>query len=632
MIENDLGLKRDDLFESRMGVKVLPAPPDTIPDTANGSAPSAAKTATATGKAPAPPPLRFLALENPSTVQSVWNNLHSGVLSWPDLFLVAFSILDLVSQPSIWDNVLQRLTVDGFLYSQRYATDNCADLHDMILMEIWSIHSNQTSASAYKTFFQHAFGLPYGRPFAWLLNGNLQDKLIAPLEQKLRSLGCDIQTSTRVVSIKIVNGVPQLRLQQKQSKAAKVAPATRHVVLAVPPAALYELVKTGSDGVRVVDYVPCLSELRRLRAEQIPVINLYFKRQLVGIPKEHVGLARTDFYLTFLDISQLWTSLSQTEPKRTVLVLAASDAFALPPAGLEEQGFLMIQKLYEYLPVFNPGSRWGDANSDIDWDETWVAQNDSNKLFINEVGSSEWQPQASYSTLPSVSFAGDFCLNDVGMATVEAAVLSGIQAAQAVQKRFPRGHAIVCAPRKAPSLAGLLALKLALLPAAYAAKGWSAIDDAIPYLAKGNISQGVILPGEIVMTIPFNLAVDWCATAYGFWLHLLKEDVPVPASSPAPRAAVRADATQRTQVSEQEKAAPESLSTLAAKLASGFNHLMENLAEQQAQVVGGPPSVNPPIGPSAAAVRLWRAARLVHAAAQAPEPARPYRRRWRAKA
>ncbi len=43
--------------------------------------------------------------------------------------------------------------------------------------------------------------------------------------------------------------------------------------------------------------------------------------------------------------------------------------------------------------------------------------------------------EPSYSELPSVFFAGDFCRNEVKMATVEAAVLSGLHSARAVQMR-----------------------------------------------------------------------------------------------------------------------------------------------------------------------------------------------------
>ena len=66
-------------------------------------------------------------------------------------------------------------------------------------------------------------------------------------------------------------------------------------------------------GTRIVDRLPELSELRRLRTARMLVVNLYFKEKLPDIPPEHVGLARSRGYLTFIDISQLWTSLQNNE-------------------------------------------------------------------------------------------------------------------------------------------------------------------------------------------------------------------------------------------------------------------------------------------------------------------------------
>ena len=70
-------------------------------------------------------------------------------------------------------------------------------------------------------------------------------------------------------------------------------------------------------------------------------------------------------------------------------------------------------------------------------------------------------------------FAGDFCVTGIDMATVEAAVTSGVQAARAIVSRRGIGPPVdVLTP---PTYAEwrFLALRYWLAPAALAAKAWS---------------------------------------------------------------------------------------------------------------------------------------------------------------
>src|SRR5208282_4183583 len=350
---------------------------------------------------------------------------------WAEICLLRTSMASITT----FIHVLSRLSVNGFLHSRPYATERCAELHDFMLMVIWSIHGNLTSAASYKDFVKHTFGFPRATPFAWMLKGRLQEKIIGPLQQKLEALGCTIRTGTKVKAVQVKDGKPEIDVEGEER------PQVDYVVLAVPAHALANLIEHGEKGTRIIDRLPQLSELRRLRGERIAVVDLYFKRKLPGIPKEHVGLAWSDSDLTFLDISQLWTGDSNMRD-RTALVLAASDLFALPSEEPLEDGYMMIQKLHDYLPVFEPGDHWGDPDSDICWKKTRFLPNNMNKLFINEVGSWGWRPEASYEALPNVFFAGDFCRTDVDMATVEAAVQSGLQAAQALWNREPLGKPV----------------------------------------------------------------------------------------------------------------------------------------------------------------------------------------------
>ncbi len=494
IVQKDLEIEQNKAFEPRMGVTVLERPDGT---------PNRQPT--------------YRDLTNPSTLEAIWHNLWSGVLPPPDMFLVGFTLLDLASQPFHLSKHLQRQTVNGYLYSRGYSTEDCADLHDMILMEIWSIHSSDTSAAAYKHFVKHCLGFPYARPFALLLKGSLEQKLITPWRNKLESYNCTIKSPTEVTHVELGDKDQSVRLRLADGSTWP----HKNVVLAVPAPELARLVMTGAKGTRIVDRVHELSELRQLRTARIPVVNLYFTERLKNIPREHVGLVRSDGYLTFLDISQLWTSPSDSrddhtsdfKDDHTVLVLAASDAFALRSDKGDEWAYMMVQTLAQYLPnAVKPGSKWGDHNSNIDYSKSWYQTDYSRTLFLNDVDSDRWQPEASYTKLPNVFFAGDFCRNDVKMATVEGAVVSGLEAARALQKKVDGKSDIIIAPQIAHSQMELLAMRLALLPIAYGAKAWSTVNFGLGRLADGHVADGVLAPVLGLSLIPFRYAAHWWET------------------------------------------------------------------------------------------------------------------------
>ncbi len=485
LVRNDLGLDREAHFEPRFSVKMLRREER-----------------------------RYLDLRSPNTFRDIFTNLRSEILPVPDMFLWGYSLLDLASQPFERREFLSQYSVNGFLRSRAYANDKIAMLHDLVLLEIWSVHGVQTSARAYKDFLKHTFSFPRSTPFAWLLKGNLEEKLIAPIRRELERRGCSIETGSPVSRVSIGNDEVSLEVGNRKTR------RTDHVILAVPAEALAKLVTSGDPGHRIVDRVPYLSEVGRLRGEPIPVVDLYFKYKLPDIPREHVGLHWSGYALTFLDISQLWVDDPHKE-HQTALVLAASDAYGLPGESDEEDAFLMIKRLHEFLPVFKPGRKWKDRESDIDWDKTHFRSNQTNPLFINEVGSGWWRPQASYTALPRVYFAGDAVPTDVSMATVEAAVRSGLNAARALQQREPRGEPIELAEPPSQGELALIWGKLALTPIAYAAKWWSVAFEAVRYMEKGDVVRGIIFPVATNLSLPYYYVGEWWETAARWWEKLL---------------------------------------------------------------------------------------------------------------
>ena len=500
IVEGDLGIKRDVAFEPQMGVKVV-----QDPDAESTVAPAPAAAASAKDTAAEQP--TYQDLKNATTLQNIWGNLFSGVLSPPDMFLLGFAFLDLASQRfDASKQILDRQTVNGFLYSRRYATEAAAGLLDLILMEIWSIPTDDTSAAAYKDFVRPGLRFSSGMPFAWLLRGSLEEMLIKPWREKLVNAGCVIKREVEVTRINLGHD-HKLELRLKDDTIAHHT----NVVLAVPATELARIVKSGERGTRIVDKVPELLELERLRMARILVVTVFFKQQLPNMPRETVGLVGSKGYLTFLDISQLWTGPS-TMKDQTVLVLAASDAYRYPSDHGTEWAHMMLKELARYVPSVKPGDYWGASNSNINYSKSWCKDNYCRRLFLNDVSTDRWQPKACYEQLPGVFFAGDFCVNDVKMATVEATVISGLEAAGAVQMQVEGKSDIAVGLRTAPTVTELLTMKLGLLPLAYGAAAWSTVNAALSSLVKGKVAEGTAAPLMRLSLIPLSYLTEWVGT------------------------------------------------------------------------------------------------------------------------
>ena len=626
LFEHDLGLSRDEHFASRPGVKILDR---------------------GTGK--------YHTMLNATSIEAVVDNLRSGTMSAPEMFLLGFSMLDLAAHPFNRSGLdqLDKLDVNGFIYSRGYATEPVAKMENYTLMLVWSIQSERTAAVSYQDFIKHTLTYPDHAPFAWMLKGSLAARIIAPLETRLRDLGCEIRHSTRVTALRLVDGLPVLHSLSGDLPAdtAPTAQTFDQIVLAVPPEQLVKLAMYGDNslpGDRLVDKRPAMSELRRLVRVPIPVVDIYFKHKLEGIPKDHIGLGGSRFDLTLLDISQLWTGPEFAD--HTVLVIAASDADALSSPDLLKQGFMMITELNAYVTQFNPGKFWGDPDSDIDWDKTHFRPNDLYPLFVNDVGSWEWRPMAAYpQTLPRVFFAGDFCKTDVDMATVESAVQSGIAAAQALQYEDAlahdgnrRGTQIEMTPHTVYSISSLRAAKLLLLPLAYGAVFWAARNQRQRMEDSGDtdIGQNQYTLSEYSLVLPMQFALDWWKSAYWLARSLVPGDneTDMPGSvlngptftneadfSEAVSPVGRPDDIAIGPVEAVLRITEDALRSIAAALEKRDNADLAGLAAGAGAALGGLSDI------AEKAMKAMQSNRDARRAAASPADPGPYKRRWRVK-
>lgn len=503
IVENDLGLRRDQSartdFESRDSFKFLSRHD-----------------------------AHYRELKNAVSLdpRTLWRDLFAGVAnSSPlDMYLYLYSMLDLLAHPFHIRGLLSQ-SVNGFVRSRPCATHQVAALHDSIVMFIWSVHASGTSASSYQNFYRHTFGNV--TPLLWLLKGSLQEKIIGPLQKKLRDLGCEIQTQTSVQAVTVdgagVSGIQLLNNDFDWDKhevkpkpdTARWAKDFDYLVLAVPPGALGPLAVAGKQGCRITDRLPQLSHAaKHLPAEPIAVLDLYFTRRLTDIPRENVLITDSDCYFSFIDISQLWRDPGMEGV--TALTLASSDYWALPSDNDLENAHHMIRELHRYLPDFDPGREWGKSK-DIDWERSHYQSNKDEVIFINQVGSWDWRPETHYRAIPNLFFAGDFCRNRIDMATAEAAVTSGLNAAVALQQAEPRGEPIKILRPPTYSSSAIRAMKLLMAPSAYAAKAWLTATDAAAGVSGGKPPAEWGTDLVHLIGFPYACAADWLETAGSLW-------------------------------------------------------------------------------------------------------------------
>ncbi len=439
-------------------------------------------------------------------------NLMTGIMSPAELFIISYTILDLIARGEGDAQFLASQTLNDFIVNRPYTTPETARFFAQSIDNIWSIDSDLTSAVAYQRFAKYAFREP--SPSAWVLKGNSYEHLILPLRKKLEELKVAIEDSAEVKGVRVRDGriaeisydkivYDEEGVELKRTQHAEPH-AIESLILAASPGGLSDMIfsKAGSrPGAKagdrsIVSVLPDLANVRRLGSAPLPVLTVAFTRTLADIPSYYVALTDSKYALTFVKIEELST------PEKTVLALAASDFDAIPvklagerarkdiaardAAARAKTGYwselakhsavhdaarLLLAEFARYVPV--------NLDEDIDWDNTFFQPNLHQKLFVNQVGSEAWCTKTTYPEIANLYFAGDTALNPVTMATVESAVYSGCLAAQAVTERHPHAEPqtpvplIVPEAYPAPLMVGA---KVLLAPYAALAKMWAEAD------------------------------------------------------------------------------------------------------------------------------------------------------------
>jgi predicted NAD/FAD-dependent oxidoreductase len=403
-----------------------------------------------------------------------WFNLMNGPRTPADMFLYGYSMIDLLATPAHRSENLARMSVQSFLNTRPYMTNAAMSLQDDLLLKAFACPSYLTAVNSFRRFSSFSYAVPV--PMMWLLRGNTQEQLFGPLERHMRRIAHDGTAGGRL-DVRWLHKVKKLRLNdagaicaveidqladepigpyQRDPRviASFELPVSGDVILAVPPLAVRPLVDAA-----VYDRARSLANVHYLHCQPMCSLDLYFK-QPFDVPPGPLNLLDSRYKLSLLDTSRVWLGDGAQPPFINVV---ASDSRAIFHFSVDKIRALMIEELKRYLPV---------TQDDIDLDRSVVHPNAMEELFINEVGSWELRPTTACD-IPNLFLAGDYCRTPIDVVTIEGAVVSGLQAAEAVRARAGIGAPVDIIQPQVAAPWQLAGLKLAGQPYAYAAQALS---------------------------------------------------------------------------------------------------------------------------------------------------------------
>jgi hypothetical protein len=428
-------------------------------------------------------------LTNAGSPATVLTNMLNGIGSPADQFLSAYSLLDLIGTQSMSGHVLEQTSVSNFFRSRGYSTEGSMAASARTLAEAFASPSYLSSARSYQSLIKYGYRAP--TPSLWLLTQNTNDAIFEPwashLERRAEELKrrFEICRLTRVEELHLADGqVRKLTLgamphsptieRGKRTKPTKTwkVDVPGDLILAVPPGALGRLVSLD-----VAACAPNLEKVRLLRSEPMISLDLYFKRAIPGLTGTITLLLDSNYTLSLLDNSLVWTD---PPAGGTALNVISSNADLIVDYSNEDILDIVLKELQRFLDFkFDPKA--GDQISrddDVDYKRCHVQTNVGEELFVNQVGSWENRPKPTCD-IPNLFLAGDFCQTFVDVVTVEGAVVSGLNAAEALRRRRGIGKPInIVRPDSYPAALPAM-LALAMRPAAFAAKAVSVADSMV---------------------------------------------------------------------------------------------------------------------------------------------------------
>src|SRR5262249_7037077 len=186
-------------------------------------------------------------------------------------------------------------------------------------------------------------------------------------------------------------------------------------------------------------------------------LSVYFKRKLPNVPPGITLLLDSPYDLTCIDYSQLWRDGNPTNVTFFNLVMSDFSIFA----QYEDVRYAPLIKEYLYSELrhyidfyYVPQGPTEIKPHDIDRTRCVMQTNVNEQLFTNQVGTCRYRPEATCA-IENLFLAGDFCKTFIDVVTIEGAVVSGLNAAEALRQKANVGTPIEIVEPESEPQAGL---------------------------------------------------------------------------------------------------------------------------------------------------------------------------------
>ncbi len=346
---------------------------------------------------------KLVTVRGPTSLGAILHNTFQGLLPWYQTLLFFNFTLDMLSQPLSAKKLLDRVSTVGLMRQAWYMTEQVAELNQENMLKASAIPAIEMNAMTAKKI--GGFWVRQAAPFLSVMPGDLQSTFIEPLAQVVRDAGVEVRLNQEVVGLKVESGrVVAVHLRDGTTVEAET------FVLATP----FEITRQWIDD-PVYPLDPSLGNLQQLESKPMAALHVRLKRKLEKIPREHVFFHGGEYGLSFIDVSQIWPNVPNTE-----LSFIASNYVPLAALGDAAAEAALLGEIREYLPI---------EPDDIESIE--LQSNLTTPLFINTIGAWPNRPKPR-TQIPNVYIAGDFVQNEIDLACMEGAVSSAILAANAL--------------------------------------------------------------------------------------------------------------------------------------------------------------------------------------------------------
>ncbi len=340
------------------------------------------------------------------SIGKIIKNVFSGLAPWTEIFLQAYFVIDALAERMSRKHFLDRISRTGLLRSRWYANNTVAELEGESTLKASAIPAYEMSAMTAKLVT--GYWLKNRSPFLSILKQNMQTAFVEPLLERVKTAGVDVRLESRVKSLDM-DGNRMVAVTLHSGERIKAD----NFIVTTPLEVTRKLVQSD-----VFSKSHRLGNLQHLEAAPMAALHLSLNKKLKDIPQQHVFFKGGEFGLSFIDLSNHWPDMENSE-----LSFICSNFAPLQQLSESAQLDFIFEEINKYMTIRKEEivSKKFLSNYNV-------------PLFINIVAAWSNRPDVKNARIENLYFAGDWVKSRIDLACMEGAVSTGMLAARALDE------------------------------------------------------------------------------------------------------------------------------------------------------------------------------------------------------